>query len=128
MTRAGRCLSPVHGEAIAVGPPAHLDAADLHRQRAVLASIGRKLVKCQTNCLGRGCIQTQFRAMHREPGAHKIGKVGELGARQVFDINSLPLVADQQVLIGRNMRSVKAHDKVLRLTSCGLAGNCLHET
>src|SRR5262249_47611483 len=70
------------------------------------------------------------RAVHRDPGPHEIGKKGELGSRQILDINSLPLVPDQQVLIGRKRLDAvsEALDKIFRLTSRGLAGDCLHET
>src|SRR6266478_8328149 len=68
--------------------------------------------------------------MHRDPGPHKIGKIGELGAHQILDVNSLPLVPDQQVLIGRKRLDAlsEALDKIFRRTSRGLAGDCLHET
>ncbi len=40
--RHGRSVtfSPAHGEDIAIKPPAHVDTADVHRQRAVFAGIG----------------------------------------------------------------------------------------
>jgi hypothetical protein len=68
--------------------------------------------------------------VYRDPGPHKIGKIGELGAHQILDVNSLPLVPDQQVLIGRKRLDAlsEALDKIFRLTSRGLAGDCLHET
>ena len=68
--------------------------------------------------------------MYRDPGPHEIGKKGELGPRQILNINSLPLVPDQQVLIGRKCLDAvsEALDKIFRLTSRGLASDCLHET
>ena len=75
-------------------------------------------------------VQAYRRAVHRDPGPDKIGKVCELGAHQILDINSLPLVLDQQVLIGRKCLDTvsEALDKIFRPTSRGLAGDCLHET
>src|SRR5712672_1940398 len=60
--------------------------------------------------------------MYRDPGPHKIGKVCELGAHQILNINSMPLILDQQVLIGRKCLDAlsEALDKTFRLTSRGL--------
>ena len=54
----------------------------------------------------------------------------ELGAHQILDINALPLVPGQQVLIGRKCLDTLSEvlDKIFRLTSRGLASDCLHET
>ncbi len=51
-------------------------------------------------------------------------------ASWVLDINALPLVPDQQVLIGRERLNPLSEvpNKVFRSTSRGLAGDCLHET
>src|SRR5258706_13574091 len=56
--------------------------------------------------------------------------MGELGAHEILDINSLPLALDQQVLIGGKCLDAlsEALDKIFRVTSRGLAGDCLHET
>jgi hypothetical protein len=64
--------------------------------------------------------------VHRDPGPHEIGKMGELGAHQILDINSLALVPDQQVLIGCKCLDAlsEALDKIFRVTSGGLAGDC----
>jgi hypothetical protein len=65
--------------------------------------------------LGGGRIQTQLRAVDIDPRASKIRKVCELGTHQILDINSLPLVPDQQVLIGRErLNSLSARDKSAR--------------
>src|SRR5712671_7390589 len=68
--------------------------------------------------------------MHGDPGTDQVGEMGELGAHQVLRLNSLPLVADQKVLIGCERLDAlsKAPDKVFRLTGRGLAGDGLHET
>jgi hypothetical protein len=86
-------------------------------------------VQCETDASGGSCVQSQFRALQRDPGPDNVCKMRELGAHRVFYINSLPLVSDQQVLIGRKRMDAlsEAPDKVFRLTSGGLAGDCLHE-
>jgi hypothetical protein len=67
------------------------------------------------------------RAADSDARSEKIRKVRELGAHQILDIDSLPFVFDQLVLIGRKRLDAlcKAPDKVFRLTSCGLADDCL---
>jgi hypothetical protein len=99
-------------------------------RRTAFAGIGRQLVECETDRLGRGRIQVYSRAIHRHPGPNKIRKVGKLGPRRVLDVNTLPLVPRQQVLVGRKCLDslAEALDKIFRLASRGLATNCLHET
>ena len=76
------------------------------------------------------CFQTQLRAVQSDPRPDKIRKVRELGAHQILHVNPLPFVPDQQVLIGGKRPDTlnEASDKVLRLASCGLAGDCLYQT
>ena len=123
-------LNPAHREDAPVKSPANVHAACVHRKRAIFAGIGRKLVECKADRLGGCRVQPYRRAMHRDPGPHEIGKMGELGAHQILDINSLPLIPDQQVLIGCKCLDAfsEALDKIFRITSRGLAGDCLHET
>src|SRR5262249_24958470 len=87
-------------------------------------------MKCKTDRLGSGRVQAYRRAVHRDPGPHKISKMGELGAHQILDINSLPLVPDRQVLIGRKCLDAvsEALDKTFRVTRRGLASDCMHES
>jgi hypothetical protein len=48
-----------------------------------------------------------------------------MGAHQILDINSLPLVPDQQILIGRKCLDAVSEPlyKIFRVTSRGLAGS-----
>ncbi len=52
-------------------------------------------MQCKTDRLGGGCVQTQLRAVHSDPGPDEVRKVRELGAHQILHINSLPLIPDQ---------------------------------
>jgi hypothetical protein len=101
----------------------------IRRERSVFAGIGRELVQCKTDRLGGSRIQAQLWAVDIDPRTNKIRKVRELGAHQIFDIDSLPLVPDQQILIGRERLNAlgEAPDKVFGVTSRGLAGDCLHK-
>jgi hypothetical protein len=123
-------LSPADREDTAVNPPTYVNVTGVCRQRAVFTGIGRKLVECEPDGLRGDCIQTHLRAVRSDPRPQKVRKMRELGAHQILDINALPLVPDQQVLIGRERLNAlsEALDKILRLTSRGLAGDCLHDT
>src|SRR5260370_2530272 len=87
-------------------------------------------MQCQTDGLGGGRIQAQPWAVDRDSRPDKICKMCELGAHQLLDIDSLPPVLDQQVLIGceRADALIKAPDKVFRLSRPGLPGDGLPET
>src|SRR5260370_35617133 len=95
----------------------------------MFGGIGCKLMQCQTDGLGSGRIQVQPWAVDRDPRADKVGKMCELGAHQLIDIDSLPLVPDEQVLIGceRPDALIKAPDKAFSLRCRGLAGDCRPE-
>jgi hypothetical protein len=71
-------------------------------------------------------IQAQLQGVHSDPRSYKATKMRERGADQLIDIDSLPLVPDQQVLIGceRPDALIKAPDKVFRLPRRGLAPAC----
>src|SRR5262249_24337300 len=64
------------------------------------------------------------------PRTNEVGEMRELGVNQVFNINSLPLVSEEQVLIGRKRLETlgEARDEVFRLRSRNLTGDCLYET
>ena len=44
-------------------------------------------------------VQAQLGAMHGDARANEAGEVRELGANQVLDLDPVPFVANQQVLI-----------------------------
>jgi hypothetical protein len=83
-----------------VGAPANIDATFTRRERPVFSCIGGKLVHCETDGLGGPRVKTQFRAVRSDPRPDKVCKVRELGARQILHIDPMPLVPNQQVLIG----------------------------
>src|SRR5262249_17975230 len=94
------------------------------------AGVGRKLVECEADGLGGDRVQVQLLAAYGDPRSDHVGKMRKLGAHQVLCIDALPLVTNQQVLIGRERLEAlgEAADEVFALTGCGLASNCLHET
>ena len=53
-----------------------------------------------------------------------------VSVKTIEDVNALPLVPGQQILIGRKRLDAigEALDKIFRLTSRGLAGDCKNET
>src|SRR5579883_3515804 len=55
--------------------------------------------------------------------------MGELGADEIINLDPLPLVADKQVLIGRERLDPlrEAPDKVLRILRCRLMRDRLHD-
>jgi hypothetical protein len=44
---------------------------------------------------GSGRVQAQLGAVKDDPGADEIGKMGKLGAHQIFNIGSPPLAPNQ---------------------------------
>jgi hypothetical protein len=46
-------------------------------------------------------LKRRLRAAHGDTRINEIGEGGELGMNQVLDVDSIPFVADEQVLIGR---------------------------
>ena len=87
-------------------------------------------MQCQTDCLGGGRMQAQPWAVDRDSRPDKICKMCELCAHQLLDIDSLPPVLDEQVLIGceRPNALIEAPDKVFRLPCRGRSGDGLHES
>src|SRR6266566_979813 len=124
-------LNPAHHEHVAVNPPTHIYATAVHRQRVIFDSVGRKLVECETDDFRGGCVETQIRrAAQRYPNPDKICKVREVGANQIRYSNSLPLVPDQQIMIGCECLDPvrEAPDKAFRFTRSRLTRDCLHQT
>jgi hypothetical protein len=124
-------LNPAHPEHIASNPPIHIYAPAVRRQRAIFDSVGGKLVECDTDDFRGGCVKTQIRrAVQRNPNPDKISKLPELGANQIPHSNSLPLVLDQQIMIGCERLDAfsETPDKVFRFTRSRLTGDCLHQT
>ena len=121
-------LYPTHREGTAVNLPTHFDMAGICRECTVFAGIGRKLVECETDGLGRSRVQMQFRAVHSDPRSQKICKVRELSAHQTVRISSLPFTADQQALGGRECPdALGENSKAMGFSSRSLMGDCQHD-
>jgi hypothetical protein len=93
-------LGPTHGEGVAVGPPVDIETTRNLRKRPVFSGVGGKLVQREPDGLGGGRIQTQLGPAHDDTRTNEIGKGGYLGANQVLDLDPVPCVADEEVLIG----------------------------
>jgi hypothetical protein len=63
--------------------------------------------------------------VHGDPRLEKICEVSKLGAYEVLQISSPPLVPDQQILVGRERSDAIAKDG--EAVGRSLADNCLHE-
>src|SRR5215470_3604121 len=123
-------LRPAHGEGITGDPPADIHTTSVSRERPIFPGVGGEFVERDPDGLGGGRVQAKLGAMHGDTRTNEVGEMRELSVNQVLDINSLPLVPDHQVLIGRKRLDTlsEAPDKVFRLTSRGLAGDCVYET
>jgi hypothetical protein len=99
--RRPAALSPAHGEGVAVGAPANIDATRVHRERPIFPSIGSEFVERGSDDLRGSCIQSQLGATHDDTRANEFGEGRELGANQVLDFDPMPLVPDEEVLICR---------------------------
>src|SRR4029077_9313408 len=66
---------------------------------------------------------------HGDTRINKIGEVRELSANQVFDVDPIPFIADEQVLIGGKRLNAlgEALDKIFGVFARGLASDCVHD-
>src|SRR5262249_21427473 len=118
-------LGPAHGEGVAVGSPADVDAARIRRQRPVFPGIGGELVEREPDRLRGSRAQAQLGAVQGDTRTDEVGKVRELGTNQVLDLHTIPFVADEQVLIGSKRLDAlgEALDEVFRTSGDSLVGN-----
>src|SRR5215467_15862124 len=67
--------------------------------------------------------------MDTDAGTNKVGEVRELGANQILDLDPIPLVADQQVLIGRKRLDAlgEALDEIFGIFGGGLVSDHVHD-
>jgi hypothetical protein len=93
-------LAPAHGEGVAGGPPGHIDATPTRRKCPVFPGIGGELVERKPDGLRGSRIEAQPGAVQGNTRTDKIGKMRELGANQVFDLDPVPFIPDEQVLVG----------------------------
>src|SRR5262249_11927419 len=125
--RYGRpfALGPAHRQGVAVRPPADIHTAPVRRERPIFPGIGGEFVEREPDCLRGSRLQAKLGATHGDARTNEVGEMRELGVNQVFNINSLPLVSDQQVLIGRKRLETlgEARDEVFRLRSRSLTGD-----
>src|SRR5262249_24304335 len=90
--------------------------------RAVFPGVGSELVKREPDGLRRGRLQAQLGAMHGDTRTNEVREMRELGVDQVLDLDPVPFVADEQVLIGRERLDALGEtlDEIL-----GIAGDSL---
>jgi len=93
-------FGPAHAKDLALGLPANVDTTPVRRERPVLHGVGGKLVDREPDGLRGGRLQDELGATHGNTRTDKVREGRELSMNQVFDINSLPLVPNEQVLIG----------------------------
>src|SRR5215467_14521410 len=67
--------------------------------------------------------------MDTDAGTNKVGEVRELGANQILDLDPIPLVADQQVLIGRKRLDAlgEALNEIFGISGGGLVSDRIHD-
>jgi hypothetical protein len=92
-------LDPAHGEGVALDPPADIDATPIPRQRLVFPGVGGELVEHESNGLGGSRLNAQLGAMHGNTTTNEVGEGRELGANQVDNLDAIPFVSDERVLI-----------------------------
>src|SRR6266849_7662716 len=93
-------LGRAHGESVAIGPPADIDTTRIRRERPVFPGVGGEFVEREPAGLRGGRLQAQLRAVHGDTRTNEVGEERELGTNQVLDLDPIPFVADEQVLIG----------------------------
>jgi hypothetical protein len=98
--RRAIALGPTNRERTFITCPGNVDAAFQIRERAVFPGIGGKLIQRQADTLSSSRSEEQPRTMDQDALTDEIGEVGELGAHQIMYADPVPLILDQQVLIG----------------------------
>jgi hypothetical protein len=93
-------LGPAHGESVVDRSPGDMNLTFIRRQRPVFSGIGGEFVEREPDGLRGSRREAPLRPMDVDPRANEVGEVRELGPNQVSDPNSMPFVADEQVLIG----------------------------
>jgi hypothetical protein len=72
----------------------------MRRERPILPGICGKFVECEPDGLRGSRMQTRLGATHGDTRANKIGEARELGANQVLDLDPMPFILDEEILIG----------------------------
>ncbi len=93
-------LGPAHRKGIAVDAPADVHATRIRRQRPVFPRVGGQFVEREPDGLRGSGLQAQPGTMHCNARANEVGEMRELGAGEVRDLDPIPLIAHEQVLIG----------------------------
>src|SRR5258708_10293912 len=88
----------------------------------MLVAVGRELVECMPDGLRGSRVQAQPGTLYDDTGTNKIREVRELGANKVLDVDSMPFVSDEQILIGRKRVDAigEALDEIFKIL-----GDCL---
>jgi hypothetical protein len=88
------------GEGAVAEIPANIHTTSICRKRPVFAGVRSKFMKREPEGLRTDRVEAQLGAIQDNARTNQIGEMRELGAHQLLDVNSLPLVPEQQVLIG----------------------------
>src|SRR5262249_45625274 len=99
--RHGRpiALGPADGEGIAVGTPVDVDTTRSRRKRPVLSGIGGEFVDGEPDGLRASRLQQQLGAADENMRTNETRELREVGTNQILDVNSLPIVPDEEVVI-----------------------------
>src|SRR5215475_3442526 len=116
-------LGPTHAKVVAAGGPADVHTTSISRERPVFAGVGGEFVQGEPDGLRRICSEAQFGATNVDTRTNEVGEIRELTANQVIDVNSPPLVPDEQVLVGGKRLDAfgEAVDEIFRTLGSGLA-------
>ena len=93
-------LGPAHGESVVDSPPGDINASFIRRECSVFSGVGSELVEREPDGLCGSSREAQPGAMNADTRTNEIGEVRELGTNQVLDLDPLPSVSDEEVLIG----------------------------
>src|SRR5215470_6180107 len=121
-------LGPAHGEGVAVDAPADIHTTRTRRQRTVFAGIGGELVEGEPDGLRGSRIKAQPGTSHDDTRTNEVGEMRELSAGEVGDLDSIPFIADEQVLIGGKRLDAlgEARDEIFGTSGGGLMSDRVH--
>ena len=93
-------LGPAHGEGAVIGAPADIDETAIRRERPIFPRVGGKLVERKPDRLRGSCLQAQPGPVRGDTRTNEAGEGRELGTNQILDLDPVPLIPHQQVLVG----------------------------
>src|SRR5262249_49255898 len=93
-------LSPAHDEGVVVGAPRDIQATRNDGERPVFPGIGGEFVQGEPEGLRGSHPQVQLWAVHGYTRTNEVCERRELSTNQVLDLDPIPRVPHEQVLIG----------------------------